>query len=108
MPAPPRVSPFAARVYAACREIPRGKVASYSSLARHIGSRSPRAVGRALRGNPFAPEVPCHRVIQSDGRLGGFRGGHAEGAAKRRLLAREGVRFTADGRLAEEDRWHRF
>jgi len=92
---------FESRVYEAIRTIPEGRVASYRSLARHLGCGSAQAVGQALRRNPFAPETPCHRVVAADGRLGGFRGereGEGESlAAKRYLLEAEGVRFLADG-----------
>ena len=54
------------RVYDALLQIPAGRVATYASLARALGS-SPRAVGGALRRNPFAPRVPCHRVVQANG-----------------------------------------
>lgn len=54
------------RVYALLCQIPKGKVASYASLSKALSS-SPRAVGGALRRNPFAPEVPCHRIICADG-----------------------------------------
>jgi methylated-DNA-[protein]-cysteine S-methyltransferase len=67
-------------------------------------------VGQALRRNPYAPRVPCHRVIAADLTLGGFRGAcaGAERQAKRALLAREGVRFDTCGRLAEPARLFRF
>lgn len=89
------VSPFAARVYAALRRVPRGRVITYAALAQRIGCRSPRAVGQALRANPFAPEVPCHRVIASDLTPGGFFGRRQgpELTRKLRLLAAEGVHF---------------
>ena len=102
----PIVSPFCARVYAAVRAIPRGRVATYGGIARGRGCGSARAVGQALRRNPFAPVVPCHRVIASGLRLGGFQG-HKSGPAlarKRRLLAAEGVRFDDTGRLCDRDR----
>ena len=101
----PGISPFAARVYAALKRVPRGRVITYAALARRVGCRSPRAVGQALRANPFAPRVPCHRVIAADLTPGGFVG-KTRGPAltrKLRLLAEEGVRF-AEGRLAEPHR----
>ncbi|MCK5801705.1 MAG: MGMT family protein, partial [Lentisphaeria bacterium] len=73
----------------------------------HLGCRSFQAVGQALRRNPFAPEVPCHRVIASDLGIGGF-GGETSGEKIRRkldLLESEGVRFH-DGKLAEPCRVH--
>jgi len=91
----PSPSPFAAQVYAALRKIPSGRVITYAALARRIGCRSPRAIGQALRTNPFAPQVPCHRVIASDLSPGGFQGHHTGPALakKLRLLAKEGVHF---------------
>lgn len=92
---------FRKRVYLALLEIPRGRVETYGGLARRIGCRSPRAVGQALRANPFAPDVPCHRVIAADGSLGGYNGDVTgrEIARKRRLLEAEGVRFGPDGKV---------
>lgn len=99
------MSAFAARLYAELKKIPPGRVITYAALGRRIGCGSPRAVGQALRSNPFAPEVPCHRVIASDGAPGGFQGktGGAELARKLRLLREEGVAFRC-GRLAEPGR----
>jgi methylated-DNA-[protein]-cysteine S-methyltransferase len=84
-----KLTSFQARVYNAVKAIPRGQVRSYKWVARKIGSpRACRAVGNALNKNPFAPVVPCHRVVKSDGSLGGF----AKGAkAKLRLLKAEGL-----------------
>jgi len=110
VPRKPAVTPFQQRVYDALCEVPRGRVTTYGLLARRIGCGSLRAVGQALRANPFAPRVPCHRVIAGQGTLGGFQG-CAQGAAvrrKRALLLAEGVRFDADGRLAEPARLWRF
>lgn len=100
---------FQQRVYAATRKIPRGKVTTYKLLADQIGCRSSRAVGQALRRNPDAPRVPCHRVIAADGGLGGFQGRRSGSALRRkaRLLAAEGVRFRG-GRLADPRRLFRF
>ncbi len=100
---------FQSRVYDATRKIPRGRVSTYADVAVTIGCRCPRAVGQALRCNPFAPEVPCHRVIRSDLTIGGFAG-QTDGAKirkKLRLLKQEGVRFK-DGRLADDTRLFRF
>ena len=83
--------PFYRSVWKACAMIPKGSVRSYGWLARKIGRpQAARAVGQALAKNPFAPIVPCHRVVGADGRLTGFS---APGgvAAKRRLLEREGA-----------------
>ncbi len=101
-PVTTRLSPFCLRVYAALMTVPRGRVTTYGALAQAIGCRSARAIGGALRNNPFSPQVPCHRVIAADGRPGGYQG-RREGkqiAAKQALLAYEGVRFH-NGRLAD-------
>ncbi len=102
---PNGATPFACKVYTALRQVPAGRVITYAALARRIGCRSPRAIGQALRANPFAPEVPCHRVIASDLTPGGFQG-RTNGPAlaqKLRLLRSEGVTF-ANGRLADPAR----
>ncbi|MCC5845436.1 MAG: MGMT family protein [Verrucomicrobia bacterium] len=95
------VTEFQRRVYAACSRIPPGKVATYAGLARSIGCGSPRAVGQALKRNPFAPAVPCHRVVASDLTIGGFMGRREgeEVSRKRGLLEAEGVRIENGGRI---------
>lgn len=80
---------FQVKVYAAVRKIPRGKVATYTYIARVIGKpRAARAVGNALNKNSFSPKVPCHRVVRSDFKVGGFARGSK---AKITLLKKEGV-----------------
>ena len=82
----------------------------HALLARHVRCGSARAVGQALRHNPFAPKVPCHRVIAADLRIGGFCGARdgTQIRRKRALLATEGVTFDAKGRLADPARVFRF
>ena len=83
-------TPFQKKVYEALLKIPKGQVRTYAEVARMIGKpKAARAIGQALKRNRWAPEIPCHRVIASDGSLGGYS---APGgvAAKRRLLHREG------------------
>lgn len=98
------VSAFARRVYEAVRRIPKGRVSTYARIAAAVECRSPRAVGAALRANPFAPRVPCHRVIASDLSVGGFRGAVSGPALREKIrrLAREGVTFR-DGKLARPE-----
>ena len=94
---------FEQRVFDTISRIPRGRVTTYGLLARELGCGSAQAVGQALKRNPFAPDVPCHRVIGSDLKTGGFAG-QREGAKirkKLRLLKEEGVEFV-DGCLADE------
>ncbi len=93
---------FQLRVYELIKTIPRGSVASYAAVARELGKENgARAVGNALRNNPFAPAVPCHRVVASSRQLGGFAG-QVGGAApnltnKVALLRAEGVLFEPCG-----------
>ena len=70
----PDITEFQRRVYLALLDVPAGQTISYRELGLRIGCRSPQAIGQALRRNPFAPQVPCHRVIASDGSIGGFHG----------------------------------
>ncbi|MCB9667100.1 MAG: methylated-DNA--[protein]-cysteine S-methyltransferase [Myxococcales bacterium] len=82
-------SDFQKRVWTALRHIPRGSVRSYAGIAADIGSpRAVRAVGGANAANPVAVVVPCHRVVESGFRLGGYSGGLA---IKRHLLRLEGI-----------------
>jgi methylated-DNA-[protein]-cysteine S-methyltransferase len=60
------VTPFQEKVYTLLQQIPEGKITSYAAISKALNS-SPRAVGGALRNNPFAPEIPCHRCIASSG-----------------------------------------
>lgn len=85
------ITDFQRRVYLELLNVPRGTTISYGELARRIGCGSAQAVGQALRRNPFAPDVPCHRVIAGDGSLGGFNGKRSGESVerKRRLLEEE-------------------
>ena len=84
-----KISLFDKLCYQALLQIPVGKVLSYKDLACLIGKpKSARAVGGAMNRNPFAPQVPCHRVVNHDGNIGGFADGLAE---KIKRLQQEGV-----------------
>lgn len=84
---------FAKSVWRTLKKVPRGQVTSYGELAKAAGSpRAARAVGNALHINPYAPQVPCHRVVKSDGSLGGFASGLNK---KKALLRQEGVAVKA-------------
>ena len=70
------ISNFQRKVYKVVSQIPIGEVRSYKWVAKKISKpNAVRAVGTALKNNPFAPIVPCHRVIKSDGSLGGYSRG---------------------------------
>lgn len=82
---------FANKVYRLTAKVPRGYVATYQELAKALGNKkASRAVGNALNKNPFAPQVPCHRVIRSNGEVGGFASGSIK---KKEILAKEGVKI---------------
>ena len=86
---PFQLTPFQRSVLLACAKIPRGQTRTYSQLARQIGKpKAARAVANALAANPLAPTIPCHRVIRSDGKLGGYSGKGGM-KTKRRLLEKE-------------------
>ena len=82
-------TPFQEKVWRALAELPYGETTSYAAIARRIGSpKAVRAVGGAVGRNPFLVVLPCHRVLTSDGRLGGFALGLE---AKRTLLRLENI-----------------
>ncbi|KAF2171127.1 hypothetical protein M409DRAFT_64076 [Zasmidium cellare ATCC 36951] len=88
-------------------QIPRGRYSTYGAMADWISKNShktcARAVGNAMRNNPFAPEVPCHRILAGDGSLGGFKGSWGEDGKyaklKHDLLREEGSRFDSKGKV---------
>jgi len=94
---------YTQRVLKATLQIPLGYVTSYGAIAEAVGG-SPRAVGNVMASNPFAPIIPCHRVVKSDLTLGGYGGGLK---VKVELLNREkkghltSAQVTVDGRLLE-------
>jgi methylated-DNA-[protein]-cysteine S-methyltransferase len=90
-------------VYSLAKQIPKGRVTSYGELAAAAGNpKASRAVGSLMHVNPYAPVVPCHRVVHKDGRIGGF--GDKRGVARKiELLAAEGV-MVKDGRVRDFDK----
>lgn len=106
---PARTTPFQARVYAAVALIPPGRVSTYGAVAHYLGCRSARAVGQALRRNPFAPKIPCHRVIAANLTPGGFNGTTDLAQLQRKiaLLREENVHFRRE-KLAEPARLFNF
>ena len=91
---------FTEKVWAACSRIPKGKVSTYGIIARAVGRPgASRAVGNALNRNR-SPDVPCHRVVRSDGSVGGF----AHGAERKMsLLKKEGLTIR-EGKIAGFDK----
>ena len=84
---------FQLKVWKYLKKIPRGSVKTYSQVAKGIGKPfAIRAVANAVGKNPYAPRIPCHRVIRSDGSLGGYSG---KGGIKTKklLLKKEGIKL---------------
>jgi methylated-DNA-[protein]-cysteine S-methyltransferase len=85
-------SSFYERCYETLRKVPKGKVTTYKEIAHALNTKAYRAVGTAMNKNPYAPKVPCHRVINSDGRLGNFGSGPKK---KAQMLKEEGVEIVS-------------
>jgi len=94
---------FQRRVLLEDRKIPRGMASTYGKIAERVGQpKGARAVGSALAANPFPLLIPCHRVVRSNGDLGGFQSGPQ---MKKALLEMEGVRFDPAGRVEPSLLW---
>ncbi len=91
------------RIYAAVRQIPAGRVASYGQIAKLIGAATPRQVGYAMAATPPRSGIPWHRVINSKGEISVRADGKPD-ARQKRLLRAEGVLFDRRGRVD----WKRF
>lgn len=99
------LTPFRQRLYTSLLSVPQGQYTTYAAMAEHLGSVA-RAVGNGMRNNPFAPDVPCHRVLASDRSIGGFGGdwsrdgkNTAKQDKKAELLREEGVKFDSTGKV---------
>ena len=82
------VKNFYEKIYSELRKVPKGKITTYKELAKAVNSKAYRAVGTAMNKNPYAPKVPCHRVVNSDGKVGKFASGTKK---KIEILKREGI-----------------
>jgi methylated-DNA-[protein]-cysteine S-methyltransferase len=93
------------KVYKKLLEVPKGKVTTYSELAKSVGLRNgQRVIGRIMKKNPFPVIIPCHRVILSNGKIGNYAWGEK---VKTKMLSIEGIK-TMNGRILEKDKIHRF
>jgi len=81
---------FSEKCYDLLRKVPRGKVTTYKIIAKKLGTKAYRAVGNAMNKNPYSPNVPCHRVVNSDGKIGGFALGVKN---KIKILEKEGIKI---------------
>jgi O-6-methylguanine DNA methyltransferase len=86
---------FSQKVYKIVSQIPAGRVMTYKEVAEKSGSpRAHRAVGTLMKNNPDKKTIPCHRVVCSDGSLGGYAFGGA--VTKKKILMKEGIEFKGD------------
>lgn len=99
------VSPFAQQVHSLLKTVPKGRVTTYQELAKAMNTKAYRAIGQVMRSNPYAPVVPCHRVVASNGMLGGFMGEKSgpKVLKKIRLLKKEGV-FVHGNKVVDFDK----
>ena len=96
---------FNEKVYNLCRKIPKGKISTYKELAHALNTKAYRAVGNALNKNPYAPIVPCHRIVGGSGNLVGFASGLRN---KARLLRKEGIEIKNNKVLNFERALYKF
>lgn len=89
---------FSQKVYALIKNVPKGKVTTYKQIAHALNTKAYQAVGQILKRNPYAPVVPCHRVVTSNGTIGGFagKGEGKEITRKKKLLREEGILSTGN------------
>jgi len=93
------------KVYKKLLEVPRGKVTTYSELAKAVGLKNgQRVIGRIMNKNPYPVLIPCHRVILSSGKVGGYAWGQR---VKTKMLAKEGVKIKK-GKILDSDTIYRF
>jgi len=84
---------FADKAYDLLRKVPEGRVTTYKEIAHALGTKAYRGIGQVMKRNPYAPEVPWHRVVSSSGRIGGFEGQTSGISIKRKIkmLKAEGI-----------------
>ena len=93
------------RVYEKLLKVPKGKVTTYSELAKAVGLKNgQRAIGRIMNKNPFPVIVPCHRVILSNGKIGGYAWGEN---VKTNMLSKEGIKIK-NGKILDNNKIYRF
>ena len=95
---------FNQQCYKVLQKVPRGKVTTYKELAKVLHSKAYRAVGNAMNRNPYAPYVPCHRVVKSNGEVGGFASGTRK---KISMLKKEGIKIVK-GKIDLKKYLHKF
>jgi methylated-DNA-[protein]-cysteine S-methyltransferase len=93
------------KVYELLKKIPKGKVTTYKELAEKMKTKAYRGIGQIVGANPNAPQVPCHRVVQSNGGLGGYAFGLPKKIA---LLKSEGVEVKNEKIVNFEKKFYKF
>ena len=89
------------RVYTKLLQVPEGKITTYGDLAKAVGlENGQRVIGTIMKKNPFPGIIPCHRVVKSDGKIGGFVYGER---VKLQMLAKEGIKIK-DGKIIDFDK----
>ncbi len=92
-------------VYKKLLQVPKGKVTTYSELAKAVGLKNgQRTIGRIMNKNPFPVIVPCHRVILSNGKIGGYAWGEK---IKTNMLSKEGIEIKK-GKILDSNKIYRF
>jgi methylated-DNA-[protein]-cysteine S-methyltransferase len=85
--------------------VPKGKVTTYSELAKAVGLKNgQRTIGRIMNKNPFPVVIPCHRVILSSGKVGGYAWGEK---IKTNMLSKEGIKIK-NGKILDRDKIYKF
>lgn len=90
-------SSFYEKCYSVLRKVPKGKITTYRDIAHALHSKAYRAVGTAMNKNPYAPKVPCHRVVNSNGKVGGFFSGTHKKVA---MLKKEAIKIS-NGKIVD-------
>lgn len=94
-------STFSERCYSLLKKVPAGKITTYKALAEALDTKAYRAVGTAMNKNPYAPKVPCHRVVKSSGEVGEFASGTKN---KVEMLEKEGIPIK-DNKIQDFERF---
>ena len=91
---------FSLKVYKKLLEVPKGKVTTYGDLAKAVGvKKGQRVIGTIMKKNPYPVIIPCHRVVKSDGKIGGYNYGEK---VKLKMLEKEGIKIK-DGKIIDFD-----
>jgi methylated-DNA-[protein]-cysteine S-methyltransferase len=89
------------------KKIPKGKVTTYKIIGEKLGSKAYRAVGTCVKNNPYAPSIPCHRVVKSDGNVG-YYSGNGGVKTKIKMLQQEGIQIQGNRIVDFEKVLHKF